>query len=658
MNDTASMDSTVDVDQLLNANLPGGALHLLVSGYGEDQRLQAAAQAALQGGTSAPLVKEELRQCILLKRLQAGQPELKTDFPQPPKYELTPAEKAKRERRKDQNRRAAQRCREKKKRQSCDVKKKYSITAQENQRLRAEVSKLQKWENSMRSWLLMHQAVCTLRLPGPDPPPQPLSHNTHRHHHQQQKSARQGQHLQLPLQLPPELQQEVGRQLQHCPQTNSELQQQPLLFQGNSTPPHVPHTIPETVTAACDVPEDQKPMLDSQGFDFICSELQKHELCLDEDLTAVLGGLANPQDSVADAGHVSTAPPPSAQQTTNPPSDLISTNRLPAHPCTTTTESLTPSLPPSLSTTGPPSSTEILPHPVPSLTPLQPHSAVPPHVADAEDALLDLPGFPFNMRRKRRSVDSCSKAGKGESSQPKILKSATYPQVLSSAGDGTAMMQRNGDLAGGSLPPAPFTAGSGLGGSTVSDSTIPAFLSSSHADTTATSTTLPFFNSTTPHSADTTPAFPTTAHHHRTPPSPLLHLTTTPSPAAPTPSPSPRSPCCFRFSSVTPPPRSSFTPQPCSPLNPPTAPGSITSGSRSLSPAGVVWQWSGGEGQLVPTSSWAGPDPGPGEGGEEEGLDQHLVSFLTGLCDDDPECLNSRSINDLLQDGFMSSQED
>ena len=86
--ETGNLTST-EFEQMLSANLPDGALHVddSTSGHREDERLQAAATAAAQRGTSAPLLKEELRLRILQRRMKDGKPEIKPEVSVPKDYD-------------------------------------------------------------------------------------------------------------------------------------------------------------------------------------------------------------------------------------------------------------------------------------------------------------------------------------------------------------------------------------------------------------------------------------------------------------------------------------------------------------------------------------------------------------------------------------------
>ncbi|KAH9509259.1 hypothetical protein Btru_046613 [Bulinus truncatus] len=66
-------------------------------------------------------LKEDLRLSIIARRQAKGQQQIKVEFKSPEKIELSPEELMKKERRREQNRRAAQRCRTKKRLTQCNV---------------------------------------------------------------------------------------------------------------------------------------------------------------------------------------------------------------------------------------------------------------------------------------------------------------------------------------------------------------------------------------------------------------------------------------------------------------------------------------------------------------------------------------------------------
>ncbi|XP_041353583.1 uncharacterized protein LOC121371623 [Gigantopelta aegis] len=80
-----------------------------------DMRIKKALSDAMATNKATPLVKEELRLSILLKRMTEGKDEMVVKFNMPKKYELTDDEVVKRDRRRRQNRDAARKFRQNKK---------------------------------------------------------------------------------------------------------------------------------------------------------------------------------------------------------------------------------------------------------------------------------------------------------------------------------------------------------------------------------------------------------------------------------------------------------------------------------------------------------------------------------------------------------------
>ncbi|XP_076441809.1 uncharacterized protein LOC143280915 [Babylonia areolata] len=107
------------------------------------------------------LLKRELRMTIMAKRHARGQGELKVDFPEPKVHELTLAELERRERRREQNRRAAQRCRRKKRMNQMSVIQNYEWIVTRNQTLEQELERLRQEKQQLQSLLKAHCQVCT-----------------------------------------------------------------------------------------------------------------------------------------------------------------------------------------------------------------------------------------------------------------------------------------------------------------------------------------------------------------------------------------------------------------------------------------------------------------------------------------------------------------
>ncbi|XP_046372550.2 uncharacterized protein LOC124146350 isoform X1 [Haliotis rufescens] len=106
--------------------------------------LETAFQDSLTSNTCIPLLKQELKSKIQIRRLRQGQGELKVTFEPKPKHELTDEEKQKQARRREVNRMAALKFRRKKKDKITELEEKANKLTAENKRLEEE---LQQWRN-------------------------------------------------------------------------------------------------------------------------------------------------------------------------------------------------------------------------------------------------------------------------------------------------------------------------------------------------------------------------------------------------------------------------------------------------------------------------------------------------------------------------------
>ncbi|XP_061194527.1 transcription factor JunB-like [Saccostrea echinata] len=122
--------------------------------------LMDAALVALDTGEMTPLVKEELKLTIQSRRLAAGMGELTVNFEPPTQSELTEEEKEKVDRRREQNRLAAQRFRLKQKTTGERIQKKVRGLESDNTRLRAELRILQTERDELRKRLEDHMKIC------------------------------------------------------------------------------------------------------------------------------------------------------------------------------------------------------------------------------------------------------------------------------------------------------------------------------------------------------------------------------------------------------------------------------------------------------------------------------------------------------------------
>ncbi|XP_067673371.1 cyclic AMP-dependent transcription factor ATF-3-like [Haliotis asinina] len=106
--------------------------------------LETAFEDSLNSNTCIPLLKQELKSKIQIRRLQQGQAELKVTFEPKPKYEMTDEEKQKQARRREVNRIAALKFRRKKKDKITQLEEKANQLTAENKRLEEE---LKQWRN-------------------------------------------------------------------------------------------------------------------------------------------------------------------------------------------------------------------------------------------------------------------------------------------------------------------------------------------------------------------------------------------------------------------------------------------------------------------------------------------------------------------------------
>nr|XP_034324642.1 transcription factor jun-B isoform X2 [Crassostrea gigas] len=121
--------------------------------------LMEAALAALGTGDMTPLVKEELKLTIQSRRLASGKGELRVNFEPPTQSELTEEERVKVDRRREQNRMAAQRFRQKQKTLGDRVQRVRGLES-DNTRLRAELRILREERDDLRRRLTEHLKVC------------------------------------------------------------------------------------------------------------------------------------------------------------------------------------------------------------------------------------------------------------------------------------------------------------------------------------------------------------------------------------------------------------------------------------------------------------------------------------------------------------------
>lgn len=126
----------------------------------KDKNLMEAATRAMADGTMTPLIKEELKYSIQSKRLKEGKPELKIEFTEPEPDQLTPEELERVEKRKEQNRLAARRFRDRQKTRGDHLQKECQRLQSEQTRLKFELSRVKTERDGLRKALEDHMATC------------------------------------------------------------------------------------------------------------------------------------------------------------------------------------------------------------------------------------------------------------------------------------------------------------------------------------------------------------------------------------------------------------------------------------------------------------------------------------------------------------------
>ncbi|XP_013398259.1 cyclic AMP-dependent transcription factor ATF-3 [Lingula anatina] len=113
---------------------------------------------ALVKGDLSPLVREELRYSIL-RRCNGA---LKAEYKESTVEELSPEEQERRDARREKNKMAARKCRDKKKQTIQDLVKKNNDLESQNTSLRYQIRQLQKEKNAVQRALDDHLAQCPL----------------------------------------------------------------------------------------------------------------------------------------------------------------------------------------------------------------------------------------------------------------------------------------------------------------------------------------------------------------------------------------------------------------------------------------------------------------------------------------------------------------
>ncbi|XP_076442229.1 cyclic AMP-dependent transcription factor ATF-3-like [Babylonia areolata] len=148
---------------------PDDFLHEL--SYLSDAALLKATVESLHTGRLTPLIKEELRCRIQSRRLSEGKDELRVQFESPTRSEPRPEEIEKLNRRREQNRRAAQKFRRKKKERGKHLTEESQRLECDNNSLRSEISKLNKERDELLQILSEHVQLCHSHQNDSTPPP-------------------------------------------------------------------------------------------------------------------------------------------------------------------------------------------------------------------------------------------------------------------------------------------------------------------------------------------------------------------------------------------------------------------------------------------------------------------------------------------------------
>lgn len=127
-----------------------------------DGDLKKAAEEMKKSGSQLPLIKQELWYKIQSSRLANGKPELKIETEEPKVYELTPKEKQNLEKRRENNRQSAKKCRQKKRNETEGLYRKHRELAKKNKDLKMMVQKLEKLKSHYWSELVTNCPVDTM----------------------------------------------------------------------------------------------------------------------------------------------------------------------------------------------------------------------------------------------------------------------------------------------------------------------------------------------------------------------------------------------------------------------------------------------------------------------------------------------------------------
>ncbi|XP_013094521.2 uncharacterized protein LOC106078242 [Biomphalaria glabrata] len=146
---------------LANEGGEGAAEAILMDFDEHDEKIINATFKAFQSGTLTPLIKEELRCIIQSRRLAEGKGELQVEFKSPPKKkDMTEDERKRAVKRRQQNREAAQRFRQKQKDTSDYLTKKIKRLETSSKTLVSDLQKLKHERDELQQMLRNHLLVC------------------------------------------------------------------------------------------------------------------------------------------------------------------------------------------------------------------------------------------------------------------------------------------------------------------------------------------------------------------------------------------------------------------------------------------------------------------------------------------------------------------
>ncbi|XP_041354584.1 cyclic AMP-dependent transcription factor ATF-3-like [Gigantopelta aegis] len=126
-----------------------------------DEKMVVATLATLEAGGPSHLIKEELKLVIQSRREAEGKEALKIEFSPPEKNELTPIDVERRERRRERNRLAAQRSRERGKRKMDELMQEIDALQCRNNELEQAYTSLSDERDQLKKALLDHLSECS-----------------------------------------------------------------------------------------------------------------------------------------------------------------------------------------------------------------------------------------------------------------------------------------------------------------------------------------------------------------------------------------------------------------------------------------------------------------------------------------------------------------